>query len=367
MRILLLNYEFPPLGGGAAPVTLRLAEALKEHSFDLITMGFRGLAAEEQQGNIHIYRVDCGRKRKERSNVLEMARYIRQALKKGRELCRTKKYDLIHCHFIIPTGYVARKLNKEFSVPYIISCHGSDVPGYNPDRFEALHKILKPLWNRIIDDARIVLAPSQHLANLVLKNYRGKTPVKSVYWGMETIPKPSRKEKTIVFAGRLFERKGAQYLVEAVRGMDLKGYKVIIVGDGPMRRELEQKAEDDKRITFTGWMRRDKLLQLYAKSGIFAFPSTQESFGMVVVEAMAAGMAVVAANDSALPEVLGETGILVEPKNTESIRKALEDLISHPKKMKELGAKARKRAMNFTWKKAAQKYQEIYQDYSKSI
>ncbi len=362
MRILLLNYEFPPLGGGAAPVTQNVAEALakKGHTFDLITMGFEGLKEEEQIGNIHVYRIPCGRKRKEQSNALEMLRFLKPALKKGRELCKQNSYDLIHCHFIIPTGYAARKLSKEFSIPYILSCHGSDVPGYNPDRFQLLHKLLHPFWKKIIDDAKLVLAPSEHMRNLVLKHYPSEEKVKTIYWGMEKAPKPGRKEKTIIFAGRLFERKGAQHLIEAAKGMDLQGYEILIVGNGPMRKQLEESAKGSN-VRFLGWLPRDKLLDLYSTASIFVFPSTQESFGMVVIEAMAAGMAVIAANDSALPEVVGDAGVLVEPKNSEAIRTALFGLISNPKKIKEFGEKARLRSKQFTWQKTAEAYDQVYQ------
>src|SRR3989338_5663523 len=121
MHILLLNYEFPPLGGGAAPVTKSLALELgkRGHTFDLITMQYEGLPQEEQEGPIHIHRTPCRRKRKELSTTTEMLSFLRPAYKKAEELIHKKKYDLIHAHFIIPTGILAWRLSKKYHIPYI--------------------------------------------------------------------------------------------------------------------------------------------------------------------------------------------------------------------------------------------------------
>lgn len=168
-----------------------------------------------------------------------------------------------------------------------------------------------------------------------------------------------------MFAGRLFERKGAQYLIDAVKLLGLTDWEVAIVGDGPMRSSLEAKAKGHSNIKFYGWISREKLQQLYATSKIFVFPSTAESFGMVIAEAMAAEMAVITSNDSACPEVVGNAGILVPPKDSASIAKALKELIEKPARITTLGKAARKRVLDkFTWERCAEQYDKIYREIS---
>jgi glycosyltransferase involved in cell wall biosynthesis len=370
MRVLLLNYEFPPLGGGAAPVTEHLSKALGKsgHSFDLVTMGFRGLPAEEKVGPIHVYRVPCRRKKKELSTTLEMFSFLRPAWKKANALIAKNKYDLIHCHFIIPTGVIAWRLSKKHGIPYIISTHGSDIPCYNPDRFQLMHKLLLPFWRTIVRNAKRVLTPSESLRQLVLKSWNGsQDKIKAIHWGIDISPAPKgKKENRIVFAGRLFDRKGAGTLVDAALKMNLNGWEVAIVGDGPQRAELEAKSKGNAHIKFYGWMPREKLQKLYEQSRIFAFVSTAESFGLVLAEAMAAEMAVITSNETACPEVVGDAGIIIPAKDPEALRETLESLMSDAKKIAALGKLGRKRVLEtFTWEKCAKEYDLIYRQVSK--
>lgn len=364
LKVLLLNYEFPPLGGGAGVVCTHLCDELAKygHSFDLVTMAYKGLPKKEQVGSVTVHRVPCLRKKKELSNTAEMFSYLPAAFSKVHQLMSKKKYDLAHIHFIIPTGNIG-KFAQLKGLPYIISTHGSDIPGYNPDRFNTLHKLILPIWRAIIRKSSIILTPSESLRQLVLKSWNGNpAKIKAIHWGIDIPPAPKgRKENRIIFAGRLFDRKGAKPLVEAAMQMDLKGWEVAIVGDGPQKAELERIANGNPNIRFYGWMPREKVLDLYRRSKIFAFPSTAESFGMVLAEAMVAEMAVITSNESACPEVVGDAGICIPPKDVSAIKNALQDLIKNPKKITQMGKKGRQRVLkNFTWKKCAAEYDKIY-------
>ncbi|MBI4150519.1 glycosyltransferase family 4 protein [Candidatus Woesearchaeota archaeon] len=370
-HVLLLSYEFPPLGGGGGVVVKHLCETLHKqygHTFDLITMGYKGLPKEEQQGPIHVYRVPCKRAKKELCTTPEMLSYLVPALLKAEQLAFTKHYDIAHVHFILPTGNLGIALKLLNRIPYIISTHGSDLPGYNPDRFKLLHVLLKPVWSLFIRNAKLVLTPSESLRSLLLASWNGSpAKVKAIHWGIDIPSAPRKKTNRILFAGRLFERKGAQYLIEAVKLLKLKDWDVTIVGDGPMRQELEKQAKGYANITFTGWLPREKLQKLYAISKIFVFPSTAESFGMVIAEAMAAEMAVITSNDSACPEVIGNTGMLVPPKDARKIADALKALIAHPAEITRLGKLARKRVLEkFTWEQCARQYNKLYQTFSRN-
>ena len=83
---------------------------------------------------------------------------------------RKNKYDLMHAHFIFPTGITAYLLKRIVDIPLIITAHGSDVPGYNPDRFNIMHRLLRIIWKKIVRGADAVTSPSEFLKKLIRDN-----------------------------------------------------------------------------------------------------------------------------------------------------------------------------------------------------
>ena len=222
MKILILNYEFPPLGGGASPVSYELAKGYAKlgHSVDVVTIGYKGLPNFEKKEGISFYRVKCLRSKKEISHPWEQLSYLVSAKKFLREHMKSHSYDICHCHFIIPTGGLALLLKKKFGLDYVVTAHGSDVPNYNPDRFKLLHKFTKPQLRKICKNAKLITSPSKYLASLIKEEIGD--------YGVEVIPngvyvdkfKPKRKKNIILSTGRLLERKGFHYLIRAVSDKD---------------------------------------------------------------------------------------------------------------------------------------------------
>ncbi len=365
MRVLMLNYEFPPLGGGAAPVTFHLAKELVKLGVDIdvVTMGYRRLPRFEQIDGVNVYRVPCIRRKKEICHTHEMFTYDVLAFFFVLKLMRKNKYDLNHTHFIIPTGAISYSLKKLKGLPYIITSHGSDVPGYNPDRFSLMHTMVGPFWKAIAQNAEQVITPSKSLKNLILKIVR-TDKVEVIPHGFDyTSFNPKKKEKKILLVSRLFERKGFQYFLDAIRDLDL-GYELNIVGDGPYKETLIKKAQDVKvKVNFLGWMDNTspEYRDLYERSSIFVFPSAQESFGVVLQEAMSAEMAIITSNVSGCVEAVGDAAMLVRPKDNSDIREALLKLINDDGLREELGRKAKERVKKkFAWKKIAGQYLQVY-------
>ena len=367
MRILMLNYEYPPLGGGASPVTKSLSEELVKfgHTVDVVTMGFKGLKGKEEINGVTIYRVPCIRKKQGVCQTHEMLSYCYSAYRFLPKLLRENKYDICHTHFIIPTGIVSY-LNKN-KIPYIITSHGSDVPNYNPDRFGIQHKLLKPLWNGIVKNAECITSPSEYLKNLILdtfdeENYCDKIKVipNGIY--PENF-NPKKKKRKILFVTRLFERKGVQYVINAMK--DIKNYELIICGDGPYKEKLEQQIIElnVSNIHLLGYVSYEQLKYEYETSSIFVLPSSAESFGVVLLEAMSSDCAIITANNSGCCEVVGDAALLVRPRNSDDIKEAIVKLINDDKLRTELIFKARKRVEdNFTWKNIAKQYVSVYED-----
>lgn len=365
-RILLLNYEFPPLGGGASPVSYEIAKNLSHthnYKIDVVTMGYKDLPAFEKKDGINIYRVKCLRSKKEICHPWEQLTYIISAKKFLRKHLKTHKYDINHTHFLIPTGVLALWVKKHFSIPYIITVHGSDVPGFNPDRFKFLHKFTKSSLRKICKNAKLIISPSKYLVNLINENI-GNYPVKVIPNGIY-IDKftPKEKNNIILSTGRLLERKGFQYLIRAVSEEDC-GFEVHICGNGPMMPKLKQLAKKSKtKIFLHGWMddTSKEYKNILESALIYTLVSEKENASIALLEAMSAGCAIITSNISGCPETVGNAGITIPPKNIKKLKKEIVRLIKNPNLSKKLGSLARKRVTTrFKWEVIIKNYQQIF-------
>ena len=370
MRVLMLSYEFPPIGGGGAKVVYGLSRELVRlgYDVDLVTMGFHGIARYEQVNGVNVHRVPCIRTRESVCSTPEMASYVFSAIPTILRLVKRKNHHINHTHFIFPDGLVSFIVKKLTGLPYIITAHGSDVPGYNPNRFKLGHKLLSPAWKRITQDAEQIVCPSEFLKSLVLKR-SSDTKITMIPNGinMNKFQPDGNKRRRILTVTRMFERKGLQYFLRALEGLDLE-HEVNIVGDGPYLIALQQIADELKiRVRFWGQLENTsaELKELYETSSIFVFPSESENFPIVLLEAMAAGMAIITTKDTGCAEVVGNTALLVESRNPVAIREALNRLNSNPDLCKGLGQAARRRLENnFTWTAVARQYSDLYERYA---
>ena len=115
------------------------------HHVDLVTMKYKGLPAVQREKTLTIHRVPCIRQSLLVCQPHEMVSYLCMALPRIPQMLKKNSYDIIHAHFILPDGILALLASKISGAPYVITSHGSDVPGFNPDRFTSLHKALSPL------------------------------------------------------------------------------------------------------------------------------------------------------------------------------------------------------------------------------
>lgn len=366
MQILILNYEYPPLGGGAGPITQAMAEQLVAggHHVDVVTMGFRGLPRLEEHGGVRVYRVPALRKSKVRAVTVEMLTYVCSATVWSLLLAQSRHYDVIHTHFIIPTGVVAALMQQIKGIPTVITIHGSDVPTYNPDRWKRGHRVLKPFWRSIVRSTSAIVSPSSYLRDVLQAHCH--VPVDVIPHGF-TPPPPAEfpKRKRLLTASRLFRRKGVQFLLDALAGLDpgvLDGWEIVVAGDGPMLPTLREQAQRlALPVQFPGFVDRDVLQQLYASSEIFVFPSLRENFPVVLLEAMSNGCAVISSNVSGMPEIVGADGLLVPPEDVAALRTAVQRLLTDVALRRELGVRARQRIDQFAWQTILEQYLAVFQ------
>jgi glycosyltransferase involved in cell wall biosynthesis len=368
LRILMLNLEYPPLGGGAGPVTRGLARALVAggHSVDVVTMRYRGLPAEADDDGVRLFRVPGIRRRLELSHLHELATYVWGGLRKSRALARAAAYDLCHCHFIVPTGIIPYTLRTMPGFPpYVITSHGSDVPGYNPDRFTLVHRLTPPLLRRVLRSAAGLIVPSAALERLIQDRFGQDTPPRTLIAnGIELDRFTARpKEPRVLVATRLFERKGVQHVIEALATLPGHGHTLEVAGDGPQHAELERQARDrGVPAHFHGWLSRKTLDPLFERSRIFVLATASDNFPVSLLEAMAARCAVITTRAGGCPEVVGDTGLVVEPGDVQGLREALNRLMRDSAYAESLGERAARRVRDqFGWAAIASRHESAYQ------
>jgi len=180
------------------------------------------------------------------------------------------------------------------------------------------------------------------------------------------------KNRIIVTSSAETPLKGLRYLLEAVAEISTtRKIKLIVVGtlkrNGDIQRRLT-KLGIKECVTFTGRIENDAFVQHYAKAFLAIVPSVYEGFGFPAGEAMACGLPVISTTGGALPEVVGNAGILVPPANPKALVEAILTLTDHPEHAKQMGRAGFNRVRErFTWKRAAEMtvdaYRETIRDY----
>ena len=173
------------------------------------------------------------------------------------------------------------------------------------------------------------------------------------------------RENVILSVGAIQRRKNIQRLVAAFEHL-AAGWQLVLAGSlGFGADEILQQIESSPRrgsIRVLGYLSDGELAGWYARARLFAFPSLDEGFGMPVLEAMAAGVPVVASNRSALPEVCGDAAMLVDPEDSEALSEALQRVIGDESLAAEMTQRGRRRAAEFTWERAVEKTWNVYQE-----
>ena len=302
MNILVLNYEYPPLGGGAAPVSRDISRQLVKagNRVDVVTMGFEDLPSKFDDEGVCVYGVKCWRSKKSSCMPWEQLTYIISAKRFLKKLLKENQYDVCHTHFVIPTGPVAKWLKKKYHIPYIITAHGSDVEGYNSKKYmKIMHVLLRPFWKSIVNYAYKVVSPSEFLKGLMTKAYKVDDKYPIIPNGMDVaiyneLAEENQKERKILLMGRMQNSKNFQMAIEALSRIDLRDWTVDILGDGPIRFELEELVESkglSDKMTFRGWVenKSNEQLEYLKHASIYISASKFENCPMAVLETACAG------------------------------------------------------------------------------
>ena len=337
----------------------------KGHSVDLVTMHYGQLPHCEVIDGVKIFRVRAIRKKQVTCTTFEMLSFVLSAIPFALKLTKDNKYDIVHCHFVIPTGILAYVLRKFRGLEYILTAHGSDIPGHNPDRFQFEHRFTGPLLRMIMVKAKVVVTMSRSLKNTMARNITAGVPITVIPNGVDPdmFSGLLKRKNWILMAGKYLPFKGFQYALQALRDHPLPGWEIHLIGDGPYKEELEALAQQlSNKVVFHGWLLRGsaEFMKLYEQSRIFIFPSDTENAPMALLEAMNAGLAIIALDIPSCGEVLKDTAILVPPHDAPAIAAAISQLIQNINLMSDYSQKARQRSLErFSWGLIVDKYLKL--------
>jgi len=372
MKILLLNSEYPPIGGGAGNASANLARLLaRNNEVFLLTSHFGDQPRDENCDGVRILRVSALRRKVDRSNVIEQLAFIAAASFRTLNLVRQFKPDVTLAFFGLPSGAVAWLLKKIYGIPYVVSLRGGDVPGFRPYDFKLYHKIAAPFLHVIWHDASAVIANSKGLHDLATAfDSTIEIPIVPNGVDLEKFSTPARdwSAPRLLSVGRLVYQKDLDLAMRALADLKDLSWTWTIAGDGSQMETLQSMANEfgiADRIHFIGWQSAAQLKEQYRAANIFLFPSRHEGMPNAVLEAMASGLPVVATRIAGNEELVvnGETGALVPTEDVDSLRESLRPLLVDAKMRERMGRASRQRVeQSFSWDRVAEQYRKILEE-----
>ncbi|NPA92556.1 MAG: glycosyltransferase family 4 protein [Chloroflexi bacterium] len=374
MRILLLNSEYPPIGGGAGNASQYLSRSLvaEGHQVTVLTARYGNLPHRENTDGIEVIRIPAWRRRPDYSTAREQGAFIISGLWYAARLIHRERYDVILAFFGAPSGIIAWILYPWAKIPYVVALRGGDVPGFRPYDFATYHRLIGPVLRRVWRRAAAVVANSEGLRELALK-FEPSVPIHVIPNGVDPqrfAPPPTRAwdPPRLLFVGRVVYQKGLDVLLKALAQLSADiPWQLTIVGDGPYHAKLEALAQAlgiQHRITFAGWQPPKRIPEYYHQANVFVFPSRDEGMPNAVLEAMASGLPIVATRIAGNEElVTPDVGILVPKEDEAALKDALERLLTDPATRERMGTAARQRVLqHYTWDATAQRYLQLLRE-----
>ena len=280
---------------------------------------------------------------------------------------KKNEINLIHAHFSNPDGYLALKIKKRLGIPFVMHLHGRDVQDYS-----IMNNKEKSLVKTIYQEADHVICNSNKTKDLLEKITGRNTNVSVISFGID-IPLNEYSDQDlhdpirIISIANLVKIKGIQYVLDALGQIkDDINFTYTIIGDGPMMGQLQElvtKLDLSTHVNFMGRQDHETVIKFMKKSDTFILPSYNEAFGIVYLEALACGCAVIGVRKQGCEDInqSGECIYLAEPEDASSILKIIKEVIHNP--LKRLAF--RKTGYNiikeiYTWDNICRKLNDIY-------
>lgn len=321
MKILITTDWYKPVVNGVVTSVLNLTEQLERHGHEVKVLTLSRNCHSYKEGNV-IYAGSVGM-----GKIYPQAR-VKIPVVAGEYMEELLKWrpDLIHSQCEFSTFFLAKRIAGELNIPIIHTYHTmyEDYTHYFSPQKTWGRSLVQLMTRKLSDQVDAMIAPSGKIAG-ILEDYRASCPVSVIPSGIDTekyrkrIDDGSRKalqkqygikenETVLVYIGRMAKEKNIEELLWYQKSVQ-KYAKLILVGDGPYRQTLEEKANEygvTDSVIFTGMVSPDEVARYYQIGELFVSASTSETQGMTYDEALAGGVPLLCRKDDCLKEVIVE-------------------------------------------------------------
>ncbi|MBC7894422.1 MAG: glycosyltransferase family 4 protein [Cytophagaceae bacterium] len=390
MRILHIVTAFPRQADDPiAPWLVELLTRLRArgHEIDVLASSYRGLGDHDHRG-LRVHRFRYFPERWERLTHEETAPdrmrrsplyavmplfFIVGGMRRAWQLTRRERYDIIHVHWPMPMallGWAARRARR---TPMVTTFYGIELR-WVQSRLPFLRWLIR--W------AARASAQAVAISTYTARELRkfADVPIEVIPYTAELAPPSSPPldargaERSVLFVGRLIERKGVGHLIRALGTVRRQtAVRLVLIGDGPERPRLEQLARDAgvaAHVDFRGRVTDEELRRSYAAADVFVLPSVfdarqdTEGLGVVLLEAMNYAVPVIASDIGGITDIVQHehTGLLVAPGDETALANALTRVLADPSLARTLGESGRRLLREtFSWDRIVDRWESVYE------
>ena len=360
MRIAYIAVKGIPIGGGIEKLTEEIGSRLVQKGHHVIVYSSRDYGTK-----------DCKYKGMEIRTVpsvnTKSLHKLSICLHSTIDMIKRHDADLVHVHAVGPSLFSI--FPRLFNIPTVVQTHGLE---WKRDKWGIIGKTFFRLA-----DYTAVYFPNRttSVSKVQKKYYEAKFGKQVVYipTGVSEVKKRKASEiskwglgpdRYILFAARLVEEKGAHFLIDAFRSIDTD-MKLVVAGDAAHAEKykafLREKAANDKRIIFPGFVTGKLLEELFSNAYLFCLPSTLEGLPIALLEAMSYGNCCIASDIPENLEAIENHGFTFKNRDPQSLACVLRDLIDHPDKVREKRELAREHVLrNYSWDRIADQMEDLY-------
>jgi glycosyltransferase involved in cell wall biosynthesis len=295
-------------------------------------------------------------------------------------LADVPELDIIHCQHLSLMGRMGRHIAKEFKIPLVYTYHTllTEYTHYIPLFGHFMKPLVIKISRNFANSADVVITPSPSIKR-ILQGWGVKKPIEVVPTGIylenysRSNPGPMKKhfnildnQQVLLYVGRIAREKNIDFLLESFEHLQ-KNYPdvhLLLVGGGPEEKywqDYVKKHQLTKYITFTGFLPKQEVNQIFGQVELFVFPSTTDTQGIVVVEALAAGTPVIAANYLGPADIItNEKDGFLTPLNKFDFTDRIMELLKEEKTWQYFSKNAQKKAKQYSAQRCAQRMESIY-------
>lgn len=319
MKILVLSYEYPPIGGGGGVICKNISENLAKlgNRVTVLTTAFHDSSNSILQiPNLNIFRLPAKRKKAFESNPIEMLSWIYTTKKFIRNNPGFVDFDVCMAHFVLPGGDVAQWLKRKHGLPYVLISHGHDIPWVHPRQMFFYHLGTYFWIKSVCKDSAVNFIQTKMMKDNIDRFMGEKQSHKNIIVsnGVDAskfFPDYSKRPSLlkIIFVGRLVIQKDPITFLKAIRIFyrETRNFEVHILGDGNLRKKMERFIEKNgltEKVKLLSKIPEEQMVEEYQSAHLMVAPSLNEGMSISALEALSCDVYVITTRVSGFEETI---------------------------------------------------------------